>query len=403
MSLVKQAPTRKKDIHSNPQTPLFLFMGTMFFAFGLIFFFAFAWPGIQELQRDHVRVQGTVLSSKVHTSRSSKGGTVYRPDISFTYSFNGQEYRNDRVGPLDFGSSGGRARRLVSQFPKGTTAGILVDPLLPDKGYLDTKENPIGVLALPTILPLLFSCVGLGFLIAGIRMACLARKRAKAPVGFAGLPMGAPKAFRRRDFKGLPAAVAGLGGAGFIGAVLAFILQDEIAHAAGKPFLSAAPLPLLIFSIIPILVFVFSVWAMVRSIVRELGSRHFTVMGRAAFSDKGGLAELTYSCDAVGTMASEVIVKLVARRSVNRKRATGKYVIDNETVVDKILETHSNTPVSAPRTLSIQAPDPDLDMMGIPLADDPNVRSLGSVRWYLEIEATFPDSRHKTEDEFVLG
>jgi hypothetical protein len=96
-----------------------------------------------------------IISSQIHTSRSSDG-TTYRPDISYTYTLNGQTYTSDSY------SFGGKvsstynwAKNRVSQFPVGSNHICYVDPQDPQQAVLDrgyTGEIFFGLMGLPFLL-----------------------------------------------------------------------------------------------------------------------------------------------------------------------------------------------------------------------------------------------------------
>lgn len=397
MSLVKRQnghARKKKDKTANV---LPFIIGGMFMSFVLLFFCLLILPAIRDLQSNPVRVPGTVVSSSVRTSRGSKGGVTYRPAISFTYSYENRTYGNDRVGILNYGSGDSRrAYDLVDRFPEGASVEVLVNPARPDKGFLDTGESFWKTCWIPILFLSVFFLAGLAITGVGIRNLLPSRKKSHATQPFAGLPMESPKPFPRRRFSGkLIGPVVATAIHSIIGGLLFAVGRDELIRTRGRT-------PLSIFVVFSAFFFILLVVVIVRLVVQELGSRHFRVSGRAAFFDHGGLAEVTYACEAEGTIASEITVHLVGRRLIGRKTGENKRTYRQEDVVDKILAQHSNSPAAAPRALSIEAPDPDLTPEGIPLEDDPDIVSVGPAHWFLVINATFPDSKIKTSDEFKL-
>lgn len=407
MSIVKRqnGGGRKKKGRTSSVNAVPLFIGGAFMSFALLFFCALFLPAVRDLQSNPVRVRGTVVSSSVRTSRGSKGGTTYRPDISFNYSYENRTYGNDRVGILNYGSSESRrAYDLVKRFPKGSSADVLVNPARPGKGFLDTGESFWETFWIPILLLSVFFLTGLAVTVMGIVGVLRAKRRtdapgmADAPMHFAEqLPAGGAKPFPRRRFNGeLIAPAVAIAPITLFGVLLFAVGREEFVRTRGLT-------PLAIFAVVTVFFFIIMIVVIVRLVAREFGSRHFRVSGRAAFSDHGGLAEITYACEAEGAVASEITVHLVARREISRKTGGNKLSCRQEDVVDKILASHSNSPASAPRTLSIEAPDPDLAPDGLPPEEDPSVVSIGPASWFLVIDAAFPDTRIKTSDEFRLG
>ncbi len=404
MSHVKRQSGRTGRKKSAAPVRSFFFLGGAFMSSVVLFFCLLILPAVLDLQSNPVRVDGLVLSSSVRTGRGTKGGTIYRPDISFSYSYENQMYVSHRVGLLNYGS--GESRRaydLVKRFPKGSSADVLVNPARPGKGFLDTGESFWETFWIPILFLSVFFLTGLAVTGMGIVGVIRAKRRtdapgmADAPMHFAEqLPAGGAKPFPRRRFNGeLIAPAVAIAPITLFGVLLFAVGREEFVRTRGLT-------PLAIFAVVTVFFFIIMIVAIVRLVVRELGSRHFSVSGRAAFSDRGGLAELTYASEADGAVASEITVRLIARRQIGRQEVRNKRIYRDENVVDKILTRHSNSPVAAPRTLSIEAPDPDLTPEGHPLEDNPSIVSIGPVRWFLVIDATFPDSKIKTSDEFRL-
>ncbi|QOJ00334.1 MAG: DUF3592 domain-containing protein [Phycisphaeraceae bacterium] len=125
-------------------------------------------------------VDAVVATSRVESSTGSKGGTTYRPEITFAYTVNGVDHVGTTVSLSEWGSNDSRAHDLVKSHPPGKRVTAYYDPDEPSKAILIK-----GFGGFPTILPLFmtpFNCVALGMIGMTIS-AARSRGRVEGPAG----------------------------------------------------------------------------------------------------------------------------------------------------------------------------------------------------------------------------
>ncbi|MDD2943505.1 MAG: DUF3592 domain-containing protein, partial [bacterium] len=130
-------------------------------------------------------VNVTVIESSIqrHESTDDEGHTSisYRPDVFYSYSFAGQDYKASRYSYLSSSSSDRqKISRMIHAYQAGKTAVAYVDPDHPEQVVL---SRDIGWNALLYFLPILPALVG-WLIIRG------QRKKATSGVLSAGLPEG---------------------------------------------------------------------------------------------------------------------------------------------------------------------------------------------------------------------
>jgi len=107
-----------------------------------------------------------ILSSRVQR-HSDSDGTTYSIDISYTYAFDGENYRSSRYGFIGGSSSGYQGKaEVVRHYPPGAVAVCYVNPEAPSEAVLTTE---LGLGALLILLPLVFMAVGLGGIVYTFR------------------------------------------------------------------------------------------------------------------------------------------------------------------------------------------------------------------------------------------
>jgi len=106
-------------------------------------------------------VPGTVTSGRIVSTRSSKGGTTYRPEITFSYRVGDREFVGSDVdlGGL-IGSSKKRAERIMADFPAGSNPPVFVDPRRPERSALIVGLQPPVLRMVVFLIP--FNAVLLG-------------------------------------------------------------------------------------------------------------------------------------------------------------------------------------------------------------------------------------------------
>ncbi|MEM9380234.1 MAG: DUF3592 domain-containing protein [Planctomycetota bacterium] len=153
--------------------------------FGILLFALF-WCGIvgvfdvviarQQLAELRARMQfeevpARILSSSVHSSHDSEGGTSYAAKVSYEYRVAGQTYTSDRYAYTLWSSSDrDLAAGIVDEHPVGSSATAYVDPNDPTEAVLDVSGEAFPKLILLFLTP--FHCVGiflLGAFVHGFR------------------------------------------------------------------------------------------------------------------------------------------------------------------------------------------------------------------------------------------
>jgi len=122
-------------------------------------------------------VQATVISSQVIAVRGSKGGTNYRPAVTYSYQVGGRTYTSQSVTIINESRGWSWATGIVARYPAGAQITAYVNPRDPAGAYL---VHALSVFPFVFVLiPLLFT--GLVLLSArwNARQAALA---AAAPV-----------------------------------------------------------------------------------------------------------------------------------------------------------------------------------------------------------------------------
>ena len=110
-----------------------------------------------------IQVAAAITKSEVFSSRSAdtdrrtlrdNSTTTYRPDVEFTYTVDGKEYRSDLLRPsiivTSYPSHEGAAE-VLAPYPVGATVTAHVDPAHPERAFLDPT---------PTVAPIVFMIVG---------------------------------------------------------------------------------------------------------------------------------------------------------------------------------------------------------------------------------------------------
>ncbi len=85
-------------------------------------------------------VPGIIRSSTVASQRGSKGGTTYKPEVTYSYTVDGTEYRGDLIAyGLKGSSSSSRsfAQYYDAKYPEGATVPVAYDPAHPQTSVLE--------------------------------------------------------------------------------------------------------------------------------------------------------------------------------------------------------------------------------------------------------------------------
>lgn len=153
-----------------------LFIGTLFTLIGGAATWFLAVGPLSKMVRSGswTEQRCTVELSRVVSSRGSKGGRTYRPEILYRYEFGGKTYRSSQVSVFTVWSSGRDGKEeTVRNYAVGSSAVCFVNPANPSEALLDRSWSWGMLLGL---LPLIFVLVGIGLLVGGVKT----RRKSKA-------------------------------------------------------------------------------------------------------------------------------------------------------------------------------------------------------------------------------
>lgn len=110
------------------------------------------------------RVEATIVGTDVREASGSDGqdgGTKYYPVVEYRYTYDGQEYTNDNVFPGSRSRPTGEARaeEIASEYDRGDTVTVHVDPENPSESFLIQETD--------YLIPALFGGFGLFTILAG--------------------------------------------------------------------------------------------------------------------------------------------------------------------------------------------------------------------------------------------
>jgi hypothetical protein len=154
------------DANQAPWVAGLVFGVFMLVGIGLLLFGIQAWKNA-EASRSWPSVEGRVISSEVKTlhsrSRSSHGGShtsiTYGAEIVYQYSYQGQEYRSNKVGMMSASSSDySLADRTVRRYALGTPVKVFVNSKDPSEGVLTPGAGWGEVLMV--VIGLVFGLIG---------------------------------------------------------------------------------------------------------------------------------------------------------------------------------------------------------------------------------------------------
>lgn len=120
-----------------------------------------------------------ILSSSVSSHSSSKGGTTYSVDITYSYRIDGRDFQSDTYSVMT-GSSSGRAskERVVSRYPVGFQTVCYVNPIDPTDALLSRELSRWLLIGLIPGLFLLVGIIGVGSTARSALQGVLARSSA---------------------------------------------------------------------------------------------------------------------------------------------------------------------------------------------------------------------------------
>ncbi len=110
--------------------------------------------------------EGTVTASRIVTSRGSKGGTNYKPEVKYRYAVGGREYQSDRYEFMPMSSSSGRtsSQAVVAAHAPGTKITAYYDPVRPESAVISRDVPDMLIFMALFLQP--FILIGLGMLLA---------------------------------------------------------------------------------------------------------------------------------------------------------------------------------------------------------------------------------------------
>jgi hypothetical protein len=138
------------------------------FLVGLVLIF-FGLRDILKAQKsmDWQPITGVIVSSDLGVEDDGDGNTLYRANIHYTYSLEGQEFQGDRVF---FGAMSTSERQqvfdLLLKYPQGMAVTVYSNPGDPAQAVLEP-----GIHGANWFLPILgaaFGVVGLAFIVIGL-------------------------------------------------------------------------------------------------------------------------------------------------------------------------------------------------------------------------------------------
>jgi hypothetical protein len=150
----------------------YLTVGVVAVVIGLVFA-GVGWTYIVPYREDTSNaepVDAVVVSSGVVESANAEGQTVYAPNVTYRYTYEGTEYTSRSVFPGDVGpvSERSRAREIAERYPPGNDVTAHVNTENPDSAFLIDRSAPLWFWAGPGI-GLLSILYGVHSIVLGVR------------------------------------------------------------------------------------------------------------------------------------------------------------------------------------------------------------------------------------------
>jgi Protein of unknown function (DUF3592) len=142
---------------------------SLFLLVGIGTSFLFVAPAFKVLKaKSWPAVPCTILSSELG-SHPGEDSTTYSVDVSYTYTFQGQEHKSDRYQFLGGSTSSGREvkERAVRRLPPLTRTVCYVNPDDPSEAVLNRDFSTDYFLA--ALVPLIFVGASLGAIVLTLR------------------------------------------------------------------------------------------------------------------------------------------------------------------------------------------------------------------------------------------
>ncbi|QGA80603.1 DUF3592 domain-containing protein [Candidatus Nanohalobium constans] len=132
---------------------IFMILGLAIAGYGFM-----QYQGQSENVDKAVNITATVTDTNIRTDSSRRGGVDYQAEISFEYSFEGENYSSDFIHPLDRDKEFNQeteAEKFIENYPAGEKVDASVNPEKPGEAFLIAERSD---------QPLLFMIIG-GFMV----------------------------------------------------------------------------------------------------------------------------------------------------------------------------------------------------------------------------------------------
>ena len=178
-------PRRAGSTETSASPGCALLFPLLFAGAGGVMFWFMTLPALRQLfsVSSWVETPCTIVFSELRESRGDDGPT-YRADILFSYEFQGEAYRSNRVSLGLKVSSGGSSskREKIAKHPPGSAAVCYVNPRQPWEAVLD-KKSPAILFSL--LFPIPFLAAGIFIFLAMLRGGRTVRRSVVDPSTFA--------------------------------------------------------------------------------------------------------------------------------------------------------------------------------------------------------------------------
>jgi len=102
------------------------------------------YQGQQDYLENTENISATVTDNSIRTDSSRRGGIDYQAEISFEYSFQGENFSSNFIHPLDTDkefNSETEAEKFLEDYQEGETVDAFVDPDNPDEAFLKAERS----------------------------------------------------------------------------------------------------------------------------------------------------------------------------------------------------------------------------------------------------------------------
>jgi hypothetical protein len=116
---------------------------------GLVFFGYNGYTSQNQALENPVNTSATVTETRIDRQSSRRGGPDYQPEITFEYSYEGQDYTSSNMypggqEPKDYNLES-NAREVVDEYGQGSGITVNVPPENPGEAFISAKKtnNPL--------------------------------------------------------------------------------------------------------------------------------------------------------------------------------------------------------------------------------------------------------------------